>query len=343
MPISKEFIPLFNEFVRDYKSNGTPVFFTWSKEQNHAQISKYFEELQDIIISSQEAFNDISIIDHLNTTILLSTKVNPYLVECWIKFLTKYNTKTNTYSPLMNMYIKVNPDGTPSEHLIRDLKSALEETQKAFSHTQQAHTAEIESLKRQLQELKIDKEKLAAENLLLRDKIQYEERFESIQPQLKAAQEQLIVFKELFNTLNDVTQKKTISIQPFRDLSAEVESVKPVHVSPQAPLLPAIKIELTKENPPSPPPPPELDETKEQKHSSSEEPINASPQKSDREPKSLVKSLLPKPKDSQSNQPNQQPRFFSNETFLNALNAELARRNLKKEDHPLQEIQKKNP
>lgn len=108
MPISNAFLKLFSEFVDNYARNGTPSFYHWAKEQNHEVINKFFHELLEIIKSNTETFHDVSIIEHLNATVLLSAKTNPYLLDCWISFITKYNAETNSFTPIgASMHIKV--------------------------------------------------------------------------------------------------------------------------------------------------------------------------------------------------------------------------------------------
>lgn len=220
MPISKEFLPLFKDFVTNYKVRGTPAFYTWTKEHNHPQISQFFDELLALIDSNQESFHDASIIDHLNVTVLLSASTNRYLLECWIDFLSKYNEATKSYAPISSMdgqtpvHIQVGPEGTKSERMLIDLKRALENTQQAFALSQQATSTEIALLKRQLAEFKEQNARLSTENRLLKDQVHNEQMFKDLHPQLSSAQEQLTSFAALIQTLTEVTGKKPEALPP---------------------------------------------------------------------------------------------------------------------------------
>lgn len=271
MPISKDFLPLFKDFVTNYKIKGTPAFYNWAKEQNHLQISQFFDELLTLINSNQESFHDASIIDHLNVTVLLSANTNRYLLECWIDFLTKYNVATQSYAPISSMdsktsvHIQVGPEGTTSERMLIDLKKALEVTQHAFALAQQAHSTEIELLKRQIAALKSHNAMLSAENHQLKDQVRDEQIFKALHPQITSAQEQLSSFAELLKTLNEVTGKSPDSTpQPQPPIPFSPENTESTTSLPSTAVV-TITTEPVPTNTPSavgvtppPPPPPSL-------------------------------------------------------------------------------------
>lgn len=274
MPISKEFLPLFKDFVTNYKIKGMPAFYTWAKEQNHLQIGQFLDELLALIDSNQESFHDASIIDHLNVPILLAASTDRYLLECWIDFLTKYNEATKSYAPISSMdgqtpiHIQVAPEGTKSERMLIDLKRALEATQQAFALSQQANSTEIAVLKRQVAELKEQNARLSTENRVLKDQVRNEERFRDLHPQISSAQEQLASFAALIQTLRDVTGKKPEAAPPAVVLVTEHKET-PVSQAPIAPVIAIVKTEpepepaptlnnLSTATPPPPPPPPRI-------------------------------------------------------------------------------------
>ncbi|KTD63392.1 hypothetical protein [Legionella shakespearei] len=272
MPISKEFLPLFKDFVTNYKIKGTPAFYTWAKEHNHTQISQFFDELLALIDSNQESFHDASIIDHLNVTVLLSANTNRYLLECWIDFLTKYNEATKSYSPISSMdgqtpvHIQVAPEGTKSERMLIDLKKALETTQQAFALSQQANSTEIALLKRQLAEFKEQNARLSTENRLLKDQVRNEQMFRDLHPQISSAQEQLSSFAALIQTLSEVTGKKPEAVPPPVVFVTEHTETSTAPV-PVAPVIPVVKTEpepapiinnQSTTTAPLPPPPPRI-------------------------------------------------------------------------------------
>lgn len=211
-----------------------PSFYQWAKEQNHEIINKFFHELLEIIKSNVETFHDISIIEHLNATVLLSAKTNPYLLDCWITFITKYNAETNSFTPIgKSMHIKIGPEGTPSERIIRELKETLEITQRSFNLAQKAYSTEVESLKRQLEETKQANVLLTSQNQILKGQVRSEEAFVSLNPQIVSAQEQLMSLTQLLTTLSGITSSKlNISTTlPFSQTTASPKKTEPLESS----------------------------------------------------------------------------------------------------------------
>lgn len=234
MPISNAFLKLFSEFVDNYGRNGTPSFYHWAKEQNHEVINKFFHELLEIIKSNVETFHDVSIIEHLNATVLLSAKTNPYLLDCWISFIIKYNAETNSFTPIgASMHIKIGPEGTPSERIIRELKESLAMTQQSFILAQKAYATEVDSLKRQLEQTKQENERLITQNHFLKDQVSAEKTFADLNPQINNARQQLSALTELIQTLSEITNAKP-----------KIETVSSLSI----PVVTENKSELLKEN-----------------------------------------------------------------------------------------------
>ncbi|HAU1182663.1 TPA: Dot/Icm T4SS effector VipA [Legionella pneumophila] len=338
MPISNAFLKLFSEFVDNYARNGTPSFYHWAKEQNHEVINKFFHELLEIIKSNTETFHDVSIIEHLNATVLLSAKTNPYLLDCWISFITKYNAETNSFTPIgASMHIKVGPEGTPSERIIRELKESLVMTQQAFILAQKANATEVDSLKRQLEQTKQENERLVTQNQFLKDQVRAEKTFADLNPQINNARQQLSALTELIQTLSEITNAKpkietvsSLSIPAVTENKSELLKENSCSVAPVSKeVTPAISQEPKKR--PVPPPPNDMD---------SQALSPNIPPKEDVSIKVTIPSM-PKPNSTQPVAKNSG--FFSGDGFLKELNAKIKERKERPKDEPhTTPVEKKN-
>ncbi|KGP63005.1 VipA [Legionella norrlandica] len=338
MPISKEFLKLFTEFVDDYKRNGTPTFYHWAKEQNHTVISQSFSQLLEIVKFNSEAFHDISIIEHLNATVLLSAKTNPYLLDCWIAFITKYNVATNSFTPIgTNVRIEIGPEGTPSERIIRELKETLAMTQQSFLLAQKAYSTEVESLKRQLEEAKKENIRINSENQILKEQVHSEKILTSLNPQINLAQQQLTSLTELLNTLSQITSHNT-----------DINSFPPAIYSPQIDDLnknssshARVTIEVDQ--------PPNLHLKDKMALSLTNEEEQISPVSASQDSKEAHLKISPPPPPPFESKPTppiantKNSRFFSGENFLNELNAKIKEREKKPRNVTnLPTVEKKN-
>ncbi|HAT1796108.1 TPA: VipA [Legionella pneumophila] len=338
MPISNAFLKLFSEFVDNYGRNGTPSFYHWAKEQNHEVINKFFHELLEIIKSNIETFHDVSIIEHLNATVLLSAKTNPYLLDCWISFITKYNAETNSFTPIgTSMHIKIGPEGTPSERIIRELKESLAMTQQSFILAQKAYATEVDSLKRQLEQTKQENERLVTQNHFLKDQVQAEKTFADLHPQINTARQQLSTLTELLQTLSEITKAKP-NIEPVvpSPITAVTESKIELPKENECPVVP-VSEEVTpaiSQEPAKKPVPPPPNDIERQAFSQ-----NLTP-KEDVSPKATTPSL-PKPNITQPAAKNSG--FFSGDGFLKELNAKIKERKERPKDEPhTTPVEKKN-
>jgi VPS inhibitor protein A len=226
MPISKEFLPLFKEFVSKYQHSGATTFYNLSKEHHHDTISKDLNELLIIITGNNETLHDVSIIDYLNELTLSSAKTNPYLLEYWLEFKTQYKLAKQKNNKQGNhpTSIKVGPEGTPLEGMIRDLRHALVATQTALTLSQQTHATELELLRKQLSELKAAHSELAIQNATLREQVKNEHFFDTLHPQIVLAQEQINSFSALLTNLNKVTFKRNNPIEDENHFSSALIS-----------------------------------------------------------------------------------------------------------------------
>lgn len=230
MAISETFLKLFKNFATNYKFNGTPTFFTWSKEQNHTNISTHIDELLQIISKDQQSFHDASIIESLNTTVLLSARTNPYLLECWIDFLNKYNAATKTYAPFDKIQINVSAEGKPSERMLGELQSALRNALQASVFADKAHQTETEILKKQIEELEGKNKKLLAENTQLQQQVADQTHLKSLNPNIETAQKQVGSLLELLSSLHEAIKDKP-----------KVQEVKAELVEPTREIVPSAK------------------------------------------------------------------------------------------------------
>ncbi|CCD07712.1 Dot/Icm T4SS effector VipA [Legionella pneumophila] len=338
MPISNAFLKLFGEFVDNYARNGTPSFYHWAKEQNHEVINKFFHELLEIIKSNTETFHDVSIIEHLNATVLLSAKTNPYLLDCWISFITKYNAETNSFTPIgVSMHIKVGPEGTPSERIIRELKESLVMTQQAFILAQKANATEVDSLKRQLEQTKQENERLVTQNQFLKDQVRAEKTFADLNPQINNARQQLSALTELIQTLSEITNAKpkietvsSLSIPAVTENKSELLKQNSCSVAPVSKeVTPAISQEPKKR--PVSPPPNDMDGQALSPNI---------PPKEDVSIKVTIPSI-PKPNSTQPVAKNSG--FFSGDGFLKELNAKIKERKERpKDESHTTPVEKKN-
>ncbi|HAT1596032.1 TPA: VipA [Legionella pneumophila] len=327
MPISNAFLKLFSEFVDNYARNGTPSFYHWAKEQNHEVINKFFHELLEIIKSNTETFHDVSIIEHLNATVLLSAKTNPYLLDCWISFITKYNAETNSFTPIgASMHIKIGAEGTPSERIIRELKESLAMTQQSFILAQKAHATEVDSLKRQLEQTKQDNERLVTQNHFLKDQVRAEKTFADLNPQINTARQQLSTLTELMQTLSEITNAKP-NIEPVfpSPITAFTESKTELPKENAHPAIPVSKevthtINQEPEKKPVPPPPNDIQR------------LTFSPNITPKEdiPPKTTASSMPKSNTTQPSAKNSG--FFSGDGFLKELNAKIKERKERPKD-----------
>lgn len=214
MPISKEFLQSFSKFISNYKLNGGSSVLGWGKEQNHSDICSYLDEILALITSNQESIHDASVIEYLTIPINLSANSNRYLLDCWNKCLSEYNSTSKIYSPISTMssgspiHIQISPEGTSSERMMRDLRTALDSTQKVQEFSRKAYSSEIELLKKQLEELQHENTQLISENRHLKEQVRNDQMFRSLQPQISSAQKQLASFAELLNTLYEITGEK---------------------------------------------------------------------------------------------------------------------------------------
>lgn len=339
MPISNAFIKLFGEFVDNYERNGIPSFYQWAKEQNHEVINKFFHELLEIIKSNVETFHDISIIEHLNATVLLSAKTNPYLLDCWITFITKYNSETNSFTPIgKSMHIKIGPEGTPSERIIRELKETLEITQRSFNLAQKAYSTEVESLKRQLEETKQTNVLLTSQNQILKGQVRSEEAFVSLTPQIVSAQEQLMSLTQLLTTLSGITSSKlNISTTlPFSQTTASPKKTEPLGSSLHSDHVSVGIIHTTNPDLKDKPDPTLLQDSGQL----------SSPQKITIQKESPSKITPLSPPKSNPITPTTNAKnsgFFSGDKFLNELNAKIKERKEKpKNESHISSTEKKN-
>lgn len=212
MPISKHFLKSFEQFITHYKVTGaSSSYISWGKEQNHSAVCGYFGELLNLVVSNQEVFHDASIIEYLAVPINLSASTNRYLHECWNKFLIEYNSAAQMYAPIHTMdsstptHLQIALEGNSSERMMRDLKSALESTQKAQEFSRKAYHSEVELLKKQLTELTRENAKLSTENRLLKEQVHNDQMFRSLHPQIEKAQHQLASFADLLSNLYELT------------------------------------------------------------------------------------------------------------------------------------------
>lgn len=200
-----------------------------------------------IITGNQASFHDVSIIDYLNEIIISSAKTNPYLLEYWLEFKTQYKTAKQADKHSQNtLNIKIGPEGTSSEGMIRDLRNALVATQNALTLGQQAQNVEMELLRTELQELRLSHTALLIQNNKLLEQVRNEQLFASLHPQILSAQEQITTLSHLLGQLNTLTIK---TAPP-----AEVKEL--LIVTPVAPstLNPNKEDEPTNESIPIPPP-----------------------------------------------------------------------------------------
>lgn len=249
MSITKEFLSLFSHFVANYKRNGTPAFYNWAKEQNHPEISGYIEQLQVIIIKNQETFHDTSIIEHLSNTVLLSARTNPYLLECWIDFLKKYNAKLQIYGPIGEILINVNGTGSPSEKMLHELQVALSTTIHASSLAQQAYQTDTELLRNEIVQLREVNRQLSVRMTQLQEQVDVFAEIKAFNPRIQTAQEELGHILKLLSTLNERTDKHYIAPSEVITPHSEINIIQNTSFSPPQ------TAPITQMAPPPPPPP----------------------------------------------------------------------------------------
>ena len=345
MPLSKEFLSTFNKFVTQYKQTGASSVLGslgWGKEQNHSGICSYFEEILALLSSNQEAIHDASVIEYITIPINLSAKTNPYLLDCWSKSLIEYNAGLKVYTPISAMkndspiHIQIAPEGTSSERMMRDLRLALDSTQKAQEFSRVAYLSELELLKKQNEELKNENAQLTAENRHLKEQVHNDQLFRSLQPQISAAKDQLANFAELLNTLHEITGR--------RPGNSDKMTVVPGSRSSNEPLIkPTSSIQLDSS----------VHESEHQKHSrapSSIPPHTKAMQSSTSDPGSTSTPPVtevqkevsiplvppkappknPPPPPSESNIPAEPSKVFNGAGFFQELTKEIAARNAKK-------------
>lgn len=277
MTISADFLQLLTDFVINYKTNGAPSLWTWNKENNHEKISLHLDELLKLIKEHCETFNDTSIIEYLNNTILLSAKTNPYLLQCWIHCLTQYNMKTQSYKGIGSFHIMMAPEGKPAEKIINEFQTSLSNLTQSFLLAQQAHDTQMKLLKEDLKTLQTANNELIKQNSLFKQQIKDQELFASIHQPILDAENQLNSVLTFLNTLQHITKTKQYSqdLPPPSMITVDIKQ----QVSPQDQLqktpehLPNQNIQM-KENPPKvillqqnivppppkiqPPPPPKI-------------------------------------------------------------------------------------
>ncbi|KTD55361.1 hypothetical protein [Legionella quateirensis] len=342
MPLSKEFLLSFNKFITHYKKTGASSMLGslgWGKEQNHSGICSYIEEILALISRNQETFHDASVIEYITIPINLSAPTNPYLVDCWSRSLIEYNSAVKVYTPISAMkndspiHIQIALEGTSSERMMRDLRLALDSTQKSQEFSRVAYVSELELLKKQNEELKNQNAQLTAENLHLKEQVYNDQLFRSLQPQISTAREQLTSFAELLNTLHEITRE--------RPKSSDKITLTPGSIGSNEALIkatPSIQLD-------SP-----VHEVEQKKHSVTPSPIpphTNSMQSSESDPGSMSTSIVaevqievsipkvppkappktPPPPPSASNKPEEPSRVFNGEGFFKELKDELAKRN----------------
>ncbi|MBL7480886.1 hypothetical protein [Legionella bononiensis] len=342
MPLSKEFLSSFNKFVTHYKQTGASSMLGslgWGKEQNHSGICSYFEEILTLISSNQEAIHDASVIEYITIPINLSAKTNPYLLDCWSKSLIEYNSGLKVYTPISAMkndssiHIQIAPDGTSSERMMRDLRLALDSTQKAQEYSRVAYLSELELLKKQNEELKNENAQLTAENRHLREQVQNDQLFRSLQPQISTARSQLASFAELLNTLHEITGGRPSSSDKITVVPSSIHTNEAlINATPSIQVdSPVHESEHNKHTTaPSPIPP----HTNSMQSSSSDPGSTSTPpvaevQKEVSIPLVPIKTppKNPPPPPPVSNKPAEPSRVFNGEGFFKELTEELAKRN----------------
>lgn len=360
MPITKHFLKSFEQFTTNYKVTGaSSSYISWGKEQNHGAICGYFGELLNLITSNQEVFHDASIIEYLAVPINLSANTNRYLHECWNKFLIEYNSVAKMYAPIHTMdsstptHIQIALEGNSSERMMRDLKSALESTQKAQEFSRKAYLSEVELLKKQLEELTRENTQLSAENRLLKEQVRKDEMFRSLQPQIATAQHQLASFADLLNNLYEMTGGRSTLSSPSLITVSSLEKEKREVPVPDK-IATSVSSSTTGDRlttTDSPSPPPKLTPVLHVPVSTN---THAAPEKdipspllitSEQGEDSIIKSTIPPKTPSKvSTAQQQEPKpTLSGEGFFNELSKELAKRKANKEaSSSTAPIQKKN-
>lgn len=206
MTISKKFITLFSEFVKSYKTNGTPFLWSWTKDYDHQKICTHLETMLGILKKNQDSFNDSSVINYLNELFLDHAKNNTYVLQCWIQFKEKYRDKMSS-NALDNFCIPVNPDENTTQ-LVQELLNNLQIQQTAFSQTQQAYLAEKTLLMEQMTRIQNRMKEIEQQKHELELQINNQELFANLKKPIEEAEGQLDAFLKLIKTIKTITAEK---------------------------------------------------------------------------------------------------------------------------------------
>lgn len=234
MPLSKEFLPLFEKFVNNYKQKSAGSFMNlWAHEQD---LCTKFEELLTILSSNLEQFNDASIIGYMNKTVLMAAFSNPILLKNWVDFMTAYYATRQELSS-NSLYIPVAPESS-SQQLIEQLQNSLSKAREFQQSSEVSHKTEIAILKTENEFLLNTKNALEKENALLKSQLQHEQQFKEMQPKIASIGVRFEEFSQFLIDLNQIIKEP------------QIINLNPEHIEPLAPVI--------NSQPPVPPPPPPM-------------------------------------------------------------------------------------
>jgi VPS inhibitor protein A len=250
-------------------------------------------------------------------------------------------------------HIQIALEGNSSERMMRDLKSALESTQKAQEFSRKAYLSEVELLKKQLEELTRENTQLSTENRLLKEQVRNDEKFRSLQPQIETAQHQLTSFANLLSNLYEMTGGRSTLSSPSLMTVSSLEKENREIPFPDK-IATSVSSSTTEERlstTDSPTPPPKFKPVlhvpfSPNTHATPEKDIPSTPLVTSEQGEiSVLKSTTPPkaPSKVSTSQQQEQKPTLSGEGFFNELSKELAKRKANKEpSSSTAPIQKKN-
>lgn len=233
MAISDDFFKLLTEFVNNYKTKGAPSLWTWNKECNHEKISLHLEQLLTIIRDNIETFNDTSIIDYLNNTILQSANSNPYLLQCWIQCQQKYNLKLQAYIGIGNFKVLLPPDSKPAENIIFELEASLNKLKQSSQLAQEVNETQLKLMGERISQLEKANRELSSQNMAYKQQIKSQELFDAIHNPIKDAQKNLDSVMSLLTQLHAITEPKQIAQQQTINLLVSDQMIASKQIEPK--------------------------------------------------------------------------------------------------------------